>query len=428
MVAGNGCVLVTANVGSIFEVAELMPGWVAAVSKAIVKQGPVRVVAVHFQEVGGKAMGTSVPEIKRLLKLLKASPGFKGLSRVAGYMDTDADNKTGFTALGALFFVSAAILSVERWNFSSQRFVKLKPSANAVIIEGDSPFVRKNKFQKGEFGWVKKSRKGFLHSRWRLEGCEVNFVCVHLFHDDSNLVAAATTAMPSRYAQSRAAALKYTLAETVPVGYRGGRSPTNDGRPRKRARIEGNAAAAAANSEDEALQGSVPLSFYFGDLNSRLSLGDALREMCDGARPELARKGAGHRDDPEIERRYMPRHGKEPLVVVNKKSFAMSEPNKWLDEVDRVLQFDRELAAFTELREFPITFSPTYPFSEGTNAAEHARMFLGKRAPAWCDRVLMTEGTLEVVQAAGGGVYDSVGVDACMGDHKPVLLSFNLPA
>jgi hypothetical protein len=40
----------------------------------------------------------------------------------------------------------------------------------------------------------------------------------------------------------------------------------------------------------------------------------------------------------------------------------------------------------------------------------------------------MTATTFSTLEAGEAPVYDSIGEAACMGDHKPVLLSFKLAA
>lgn len=58
------------------------------------------------------------------------------------------------------------------------------------------------------------------------------------------------------------------------------------------------------------------------------------------------------------------------------------------------------------------------------------------RCPAWCDRVLLSHDAEEHLvhrQPRSNGLvtssevrYDVIGADVCMGDHKPVFLSFKL--
>ena len=90
--------------------------------------------------------------------------------------------------------------------------------------------------------------------------------------------------------------------------------------------------------------------------------------------------------------------------------------------------FDREPLNFDSLFELSVDWRPTYPYADGTNGAHaQAHCYSTTRAPAWPDRVLMTKAANTLVQA-GHFKYEMVGGDAAMGDHKPVLLSFELPA
>lgn len=45
-------------------------------------------------------------------------------------------------------------------------------------------------------------------------------------------------------------------------------------------------------------------------------------------------------------------------------------------------------------------------------------MLMKTRAPAWCDRILMNSLAYEMVGSNDNVVYDSIGKDVCMGDHK----------
>lgn len=53
------------------------------------------------------------------------------------------------------------------------------------------------------------SRKGFLRTRWSIQGTVVDLINIHLFHDASNFVA--MESYPSVYSQNRRRALDYTL-------------------------------------------------------------------------------------------------------------------------------------------------------------------------------------------------------------------------
>ncbi|EGD73887.1 inositol polyphosphate-5-phosphatase [Salpingoeca rosetta] len=83
-------------------------------------------------------------------------------------------------------------------------------------------------------------------------------------------------------------------------------------------------------------------------------------------------------------------------------------------------QFDLEGdSPHPTLRELAVNFEPTYPYSEDPDVHNE---FLTKRCPAWCDRVLMTEAALELMEPVDEHAYDIIGRDICMGDHKPVKL------
>ncbi|CAB1343457.1 unnamed protein product [Coregonus sp. 'balchen'] len=95
----------------------------------------------------------------------------------------------------------------------------------------------------------------------------------------------------------------------------------------------------------------------------------------------------------------------------------------------------------------------SYPYSEDSS---QGKQYMDTRCPAWCDRVLMSATAKDLVlkaatQAFGRRlgkvlergpserqsepenedknlVYDNIGSNVCMGDHKPVYLSFRLTA
>ena len=54
----------------------------------------------------------------------------------------------------------------------------------ATISEAD-----KDKFPQEYFPNCKWSRKGYLRTRWRIRGTEVDLVNIHLFHDACNMIA-----------------------------------------------------------------------------------------------------------------------------------------------------------------------------------------------------------------------------------------------
>lgn len=75
-----------------------------------------------------------------------------------------------------------------------------------------------------------------------------------------------------------------------------------------------------------------------------------------------------------------------------------------------------------ELVELDIKFPPSYPFMEDLINYEQ---YMESRCPAWCDRVLMSQGLSSSLNAESQ-VYDMIGKQACMGDHKPVYLFYSV--
>lgn len=69
---------------------------------------------------------------------------------------------------------------------------------------------KKNSFNLiSNYSQCKWSRKGFMRTRWNLNGTKFDLVNIHLFHDASNLIALKES--PSPYCMNRQNALKYTL-------------------------------------------------------------------------------------------------------------------------------------------------------------------------------------------------------------------------
>ncbi|KAF2976161.1 hypothetical protein EK904_014691, partial [Melospiza melodia maxima] len=70
-----------------------------------------------------------------------------------------------------------------------------------------------------------------------------------------------------------------------------------------------------------------------------------------------------------------------------------------------------------------------YPYSEDSS---QGRQYMNTRCPAWCDRILMSHSAKELILKSENDekivIYDHIGPNVCMGDHKPVFLSFRIAA
>jgi len=236
---------------------------------------------------------------------------------------------------------------------------------------------------------------------------------VHLFHDESNL--ALIHENPSLYSDNRKRALDFVLERI--------------------------------NQQNNGC--STPL-FIFGDLNFRLNAPSFLNKLTEDSEltecnditqseinVELCGEPCGDAEfrpiDPlrrtvsAVEFRRSPCEFNTDDVVgdcvlrIEKKRFDYFNHKKLLSEWKQYLGDDRELLKFPTIFECPIRFPPTYPWSEDP---EHSEVLLKTRAPAWTDRILMNSTAWQLV--VDQHRYACIGRDACMGDHKPVMLAFPL--
>ena len=220
-------------------------------------------------------------------------------------------------------------------------------------------------------GWT---RKGFLHTRWRLGGASpIDLVNVHLFHDESNLHALAPPSgggTRSLYADNRNGALGHVLQGVA----------------------DDRAAAAAA-------LGSAPAAaFVFGDFNFRLDQRGLLLELC-GA-DALATAEASQSDSSGTH--TLPLVASTPpapsapsaarQIVVGKKKFEFSWSGAGAELVSTFRRHDREAdVAYVgggpiPMREIAIGFPPTYNRPVGADSEGGAEEYATKRCPAWTDR------------------------------------------
>ena len=48
----------------------------------------------------------------------------------------------------------------------------------------------------------------------------------------------------------------------------------------------------------------------------------------------------------------------------------------------------------------------------------NAEKYMETRCPAWCDRIVFSHDLNDSITSSPSPVYDMVGQNACMGDHK----------
>ncbi|KAI4462124.1 trisphosphate 5-phosphatase [Holotrichia oblita] len=376
--------LVTANVGSIFEdPSQMLKIWTDEFLRTVSKLDP-KFIALHCQEVGGKNYENSMKHVEEFVNLLMSSNELRLFDKVRVYLDEDYSSAENFTALGNFYFIHESIDDVLIYNFKDFVFTE---ACGKEIHSGNIEAVvtkEKAKFPQELFPECKWSRKGFLRTRWSLCGTVFDLVNIHLFHDASNFIA--MEAYPSVYCQNRRRALEHTLQRFHSDPY-----------------------------------GRVPY-FLFGDFNFRTDTEGVIKKLTEGLQSTRIQSNKTS----EFTKLQYTNNDSKTILTVGKKEFNHQDhqtvflsPNEtWLKS------FDKELEAFERtLTEFPVSFPPSYPFEEKIS---QAASYMQTRCPAWCDRVLLNISAKELVSGDGNIEYNLMGRNTCMGDHKPVYLRMAL--
>ncbi|RVE52750.1 hypothetical protein evm_002623 [Chilo suppressalis] len=345
--------LVTANVGSIFEDPSVMlPIWTSEFLQAVSRMDP-KFIALHLQEVGGKAYEKSMQYVQDFVQRLCDCPELRLYDKIRIFLDEDFSSPEKFTALGNMYFAHSSLTDLKIWDFELKAYVDVQ---GKEVHSGNIEKVttkEKAKFPQHFFPECKWSRKGFLRTRWMIRGTAVEFVNIHLFHDASNLLA--LEPFPSVYCRSRRRALRHTLRHL--------HSDVN----------------------------AAPY-FIFGDFNFRTDTGGVVKKVTEELTACRLQNGANV-DAGKLQYRA---HTDDRLVLtIGKKEFAHSDHQKIFRE-PWLQRFDRELEALKpHLYEFPVKFPPSYPFEEDVHLPTH---YMKTRCPAWCDRILLSQSARLVVQ------------------------------
>lgn len=407
--------LITANVGSLFEPeCKIHEQWINTVVQAIESQ-KADFVVMHMQEAGGKKYTECSEQVPVLIKTL--SEQLPRMTFVRSYLDIEHE-AIGFTALGVTIFATEEVRkNLYQYNFEKGTFESsADPNPSYLVVrEGleDYPYLRKEKFPKNFWPAIKWGRKGYILTKWKIHEKIFNFVDAHLFHDESNL--ALIHENPELYSDNRKRALSYMFDKIYEINE----------------------------------TSNLPV-FLFGDLNFRLDPrsfinkltentaphnlddADAAGSIADGLqktepKPTVVNGPTEHlrRTVSAIEfRRESQCNSDDSCVLrIEKKRFDYFNHKKLLNDWRSYLEDDKELQSFKQMHELPINFPPTYPWSEDP---EDSEVLMKTRAPAWCDRVVMNDAAFSVVNDSTQKEYTSFGSDVCTGDHKPVFLSFDL--
>ncbi|XP_062537964.1 inositol polyphosphate-5-phosphatase A-like isoform X2 [Armigeres subalbatus] len=389
--------LVTANVGSVFEdPSRLLSIWIQEFLSNVASRRPA-FIALHLQEVGGKTYDKSMEYVQEFIKNLCESAELADYNRIRVYLDEDYNSAEHFTALGNLYFAIRTIDSLQMWNFLTHEWESVE---GKNIHTGNIESVaskEKAKFPQQFFPECKWSRKGFLRTRWSLNGTVFDLVNIHLFHDASNL--AACEEYPSVYCKSRRRALVHTLERF----------------------------------HQDSVNQTVPY-FVFGDFNFRCDTEGVIKKLTE----DLTMHRVPNPKNDSTKVQYRDSDGSNVLTV-GKKEFNHHNQSTFKESWLR--QYDRELDSLRSiLHEYPITFPPSYPYEEDPG---QPGSYMSTRCPAWCDRILISPAARKIIDErehckTGGmpaatttptmtkSTYGIMGEVVCMGDHKPVFLHLRI--
>uniref|UniRef100_A0A8C0VDN9 inositol-polyphosphate 5-phosphatase n=1 Tax=Cyanistes caeruleus TaxID=156563 RepID=A0A8C0VDN9_CYACU len=313
---------------------------------------------------------------------LLSSDAMKDYNRARVYLDENYKSQEHFTALGSFYFLHESLKNIYQFDFKAKKYKKVTGKEIYSDTLESTPMLEKEKFPQDYFPECKWSRKGFIRTRWCITDCAFDLVNIHLFHDASNLIAWETS--PSVYSGIRHKALGYVLDRII------------DQRFEKVS------------------------YFVFGDFNFRLDAKAVVETLCAKATMQTIRAA----DTNEVVKLIFREsdNDRKVMLQLEKKLFDYFNQDVFRDNNGTaLLEFDRELSVFKDrLYELDISFPPSYPYSEDSS---QGRQYMNTRCPAWCDRILMSHSAKELILKSENDekivIYDHIGPNVCMGDHKP---------
>ncbi|XP_038641389.1 inositol polyphosphate-5-phosphatase A-like [Scyliorhinus canicula] len=375
--------LLTANVGSLFDDLEgLQIIWLQEFYQVVKKYTP-HFIALHCQEIGGKDYEAGMVHVNKFVADILSSNEMKEYNRVRVYIDQDFSAHDHFTALGSMYFLHQSIQDIYQFDFQVQSYKEVQGKEVHTTSLHNNSMIEKERFSQDFWPEFKWSRKGYIRTRWRLQNRIFDLVNIHLFHDASNLIAWKS---PSTFPGNRRKALGHVLSRITDARYE-----------------------------------KVPF-LIFGDFNVRLDTQRVVETLCSTASVETILNG----EPEDVKKVTFQERGNDHKVLlrIESKTFDYFDQDVFRHNNGKaLLEFDQELTTFfNEICELDIEFPPSYPYSEINT---EGTLYANTRCPAWCDRILMSPSANEVV-VKGKYAYDLMGLSVCMGDHKPVFLYFQL--
>lgn len=428
--------LCTNNIGRVFDAGdECIEWWLNNLDDTVTSMN-ADFVALHLQELAGNAFkkGTAnMSDIQRLADAVRTRFHDFWCSGIFAPSVADGD----FTALGCIVLVrrsSAPQVALFEFGASAQSGSRWRPvsTLDEPLLPAPSlpaRWCRHGSFPRHFFDslvptWT---RKGWLHTRWRVDGQPLDLLNVHLFHDDDNLVALRRTSALSDYASCRHNALQYALALL------------------------------AADGPPLAALGPLPAALcVFGDFNFRLDLRRVTQLLAGGDEAllrELATLAEGAATSVRVAIRPSPVAppppppplrvlslssawrcllciGRQQVLAIGAKRFEMEDIARFAREASAFRRCDVEVAACAELqpalREVEGRFPPTYGYRDAATSSCEQPAFDGKRCPSWTDRVLLDEAGMRLLRATSDVSYGALDQGVVRNDHNMVFLAFSL--
>uniref|UniRef100_A0A8C5F5H3 inositol-polyphosphate 5-phosphatase n=1 Tax=Gadus morhua TaxID=8049 RepID=A0A8C5F5H3_GADMO len=347
--------LITANVGSLFDNVSIEEDNSTCVFA--VRHKP-QFIALHFQEVGGKDYMLNMGHAENFFRSIESSGEMKTYDRTCIYVDNQFKAEDRFTALGSMYFIHASLKDVYQYDFAVKDFKVVSGQSKFVGSLDGVATVEKEKFPKNFWPDFKWSRKGFMRTRWLIHNQGLDLVNVHLFHDASNLIACNSS--PSVYSDNRRTALRYVID-----------------------RVSHSA-------------GSTLPFFLFGDFNFRLDALSLVQDLSTATDVQTVTKDGSN----EVEKIIWEEKDNDHKVVLHIET--------------KMFDYLHQSVFRQDNGQLPHPTSQDY--SEPTQ-------YMTTRCPAWCDRVLLSPAAQRLLHRCDdegdmGVVYNTLGPNICMGDHK----------
>eukprot|EP00057_Strongylocentrotus_purpuratus_P005553 XP_003731241.2 PREDICTED: type I inositol 1,4,5-trisphosphate 5-phosphatase [Strongylocentrotus purpuratus] len=113
-------------------------------------------------------------------------------------------------ALGSFYFIHKSLKDAQCYDYRDCKYRQLSGhevySSNLAKVTTQE----KHKFPAHFYPECKWSRKGFMRTRWSINGRQYELVNVHLFHDANNVIAVETQ-FPSQYSKTRRKGLEFVI-------------------------------------------------------------------------------------------------------------------------------------------------------------------------------------------------------------------------